>query len=76
MDGSLIAQLASIYGAGIVPAAIIGWALMRHVNECSGRRRHIHESIDALRHELTEKIDELSPDVHWIRGRLEGMRNE
>ena len=76
MDGSLIATLAATYGAGVIPAAIVAWLLRSHIAECSDRRRHIHESIDTLRHQLTEKIDELSPDVHWIRGRLEGMRHE
>ena len=74
MDGSLIAQLAATYGAGIVPACIVAWLLRSHIAECSERRRHIYEEIAELRAELTAKFEELAADVHWIRGRLEGER--
>ena len=67
MDGSLIAHLAATYGAGVVPAAVVGWVLMGHVRECSARRRHIHEEIDRLRHEVAQ----VAENVAWIRGKLE-----
>lgn len=67
MDGSLVAHLAATYGAGVVPAAVIGWILIGHVRECSNRRQRIYESIEALRHEVAD----LATKVSWIKGKLE-----
>lgn len=64
MDGSIVAHLAATYGAGVVPALLVGWALLGHVRECAERRRRLHADVDQLRADVHADIERLRGDVH------------